>query len=183
MLNLSSGRLGNNSKSVVMQAPAGCRHVKDASAHAAAARASSGFRDIAGPGLTGTGMSARPQTASSAQGHRSKLVLPAQQPSRRSLTSFSAAVAETPSMSSSTGVTVVTSGSDTASNSSSQQRSQANGNPASTSTSSGSTMRSGEGAAPLLFLNGQRVHSLHARGMDVIKSLDSWADTDLVRGG
>ncbi|KAJ9515953.1 hypothetical protein QJQ45_016871 [Haematococcus lacustris] len=35
--------------------------------------------------------------------------------------------------------------------------------------------------APYIFVNGQRVHSLHAKGLDVIQSLDGWASTDLLR--
>lgn len=35
--------------------------------------------------------------------------------------------------------------------------------------------------APYIYINGQRVHSLHPRGMEVIESMQDWAGTDLLR--
>jgi acyl-[acyl-carrier-protein] desaturase len=33
----------------------------------------------------------------------------------------------------------------------------------------------------MIYLHGQRIHSLHAKGMDVVRSLDGWANTELQR--
>ena len=35
--------------------------------------------------------------------------------------------------------------------------------------------------APYIYVSGQRVHSLHDRGLEVIQGLSSWAEKDLMR--